>query len=306
MNEHGAEHHREEDQGDGDDGQVVRPLARARWVRRMPRIALALWQSIGLTFELSLAGLLFSALFAPANPGLLPGLARLLTAPGALGTGPVQLTAAVLSGLFVTGRITALVMTYTATARERRRHRTLLNLVATTDPALPGAEILDHPAQAAYCLPGRNSTIVISTGALRILDHADVQAVIAHEQAHLRQRHDLLLLPLLAWRRITPRSTALDEATGAIRLLLEMLADDTCCRTRPRHELARALARFSEGSGRPPTPTGAFGAADTDIAARTARLLDPGPARSRTGGLTVIALAATLLATPLSLYVLPI
>ncbi|MBC3985297.1 M56 family metallopeptidase [Streptomyces sp. AC536] len=282
---------------------AVRPLARAHWVQRMPRTALALWQAIGLTLELSLTGLLFSALFAPANQGLLPGLARLVTDPA--GTDLVGRLAATLGGLFVAARLITLVMTCATTARARRKHRDLLRLISRADPALPGVAILDHPAAAAYCLPGRDSSIVISTGALGMLKPAHVRAVVAHEQAHLRQRHDLFLLPLLAWRRLTPRSTTLSEAIGAVRLLLEMLADDTCCRTRSRHDLADALARFSRDSGQLTTPLGGFAAADTGLAARTARLRAPAPAHSAARSLAVFALAATLLATPLSLFVLP-
>ncbi|MBB5934077.1 M56 family metallopeptidase [Streptomyces zagrosensis] len=283
---------------------AVRPLARARWVQRMPRTALALWQAIGLTLELSLIGLLFSALFAPANQGLLPGLARIAT--GSVATDPVGLLAATLGGLLIAARLITLAMTCVTTARERRKHRDLLRLVARADPALPGVEILDHPAAAAYCLPGRDSSIVISTGALGMLDSAHIRAVIAHERAHLRQRHDLFLLPLLAGRRLAPRSTALSEVITAVRLLLEMLADDTCCRTRSRHDLADALTRFSHDPSKLATPAGGFAAADTGLAARTARLLAPEPAHSAARSITVIAVAATLLATPLSLFVLPI
>ncbi|MEV0502016.1 M56 family metallopeptidase [Streptomyces spectabilis] len=285
---------------------AVPSLARARWVHGMPRTALALWQAIGLTLELSLAGLLFSLLFAPANQGLLPGLARLFTGSAPAGTDPLRLLAALLGALFVTARLITLAMTYATTVRERRKHRTLLRLVARTDPALPGVDILDHPAAAAYCLPGRDSSIVISTGALRMLDPAHLGAVVAHERAHLRQRHDLFLLPLLAWRRLAPRSTTLGEAITAVRLLLEMLADDACCRTRPRRDLADALSRFSGGHGQLPTPAGGFAAADTGLAPRTARLLAPEATRCGVKSLAVITFAATLLATPLSLFVLPL
>ncbi|MFC5719414.1 M56 family metallopeptidase [Streptomyces gamaensis] len=286
---------------------AVRPLARARWAHRMPRTGLALWQAIGLTLELSLAGLLFSAVFAPANQGLAPGLARLLAAPARLTDDPVGTAAAALGVLFVGARLLALALTFTTTLRERRRHRSLLDLVARRDPELPGVALLDHPAAAAYCLPGRHGTIVISTGALHRLDRHHLQAVLAHERAHLRQRHDLVLLPLLAWRRIVPRSTVLDEASASVRLLLEMLADDTCCRTRPRRELADALARFCAGTDQLQGPAGAFGAADIALAERTARLLTPEPqGPPRAGRLTVLGLALVLVATPVSLFLLPV
>ena len=36
----------------------------------------------------------------------------------------------------------------------RRRHRVLLSLLAHGDPKVPGALVVDHPAAAAYCVPG--------------------------------------------------------------------------------------------------------------------------------------------------------
>ncbi|TDD13757.1 hypothetical protein E1294_39770 [Nonomuraea diastatica] len=40
-----------------------------------------------------------------------------------------------------------------------------------------------------YCVPGRHSQMVITTGAMRSLGPEQVAAVLAHEQAHLRGRH---------------------------------------------------------------------------------------------------------------------
>ncbi|MGP3968177.1 M56 family metallopeptidase [Streptomyces sp. 6N223] len=286
---------------------AVRPLARARWVARMPRTALLLWQALGVTFELSLFGLLFSAAFAPENQGLLPGLLRLAADPANVPLGPAGPLALGVGAACVGGRIAALSLAWLAAGRHRRRHRHLLALVARSDDALPGVAILDHPAPAAYCLPGRHGSIVLSTGALHALERQHLAAVIAHERAHLRQRHDLVLLPLLAWRRLIPHSAPLDEAVAAVRLLLEMCADDACCRRLPARDLTRALTRF-ENAGPPlATPAGGFGAADTALRTRRARLLAPAPPGATAAGrLTVLALAAGLLSTPLSLFLLPV
>src|SRR5260370_17895016 len=55
----------------------------------------------------------------------------------------------------------------------RRRHRILLALLAHGDPKVPGALVVDHPAAAAYCIPGLRSRIVISAGTLDLLDAAE-------------------------------------------------------------------------------------------------------------------------------------
>ena len=41
---------------------------------------------------------------------------------------------------------------------------------------------------AAYCVPGRPATIVLTSGALAVLDPAQLTAVLAHERAHLAGR----------------------------------------------------------------------------------------------------------------------
>ena len=96
--------------------------------------------------------------------------------------------------------------------RDRRRHRALLSLLAHGDPKVPGALVVDYPAAAAYCVPGLRSRIVISAGALDLLDQAELAAVLAHERAHLRERHDLVLLPFTALARAFPWSVLVQRA----------------------------------------------------------------------------------------------
>lgn len=283
-----------------------RPLARAGWVARMPRTALVTWQALGLTLELSLLGLVFAAVFAPANQGLVPGLLHLVSGDG-VSTGPLAPTALALGAVYLAARAGALVLVCRDLTRHRRRHRHLLRLVARSEEALPGVEVLDHPLPAAYCLPGRGGLIVLSSGALRLLGPEQLAAVVAHERAHLRQRHDLVLLPLLAWRRLLPHSALLLEAVAAVRLLLEMCADDACCRRLPRRDLTDALTRFTAAGGTVPPPAGGFAAADTSVTARTARLLAPPPPGTTAFARTaVLVVAAVALSTPVSLFALPL
>lgn len=283
---------------------AVRPLARAGWVARMPRTALLTWQALGLTVELSLLGLVLAAVFAPANQGLVPGLLHL--AHGGVATGPLAPTALALGAAYLAARAGALGLVCRDLARHRRRHRRLLGLVARAEETLPGVAVLDHPLPAAYCLPGKGGRVVLSSGALRLLAPEQRAAVVAHERAHLRQRHDLVLLPLLGWRRLLPHSTLLREAVAAVRLLLEMCADDACCRRLPRRDLTDALARFTSAGGTAPPPAGGFAAADRSVAARTARLLAPPKGTAALARTAVLAVAAVALSTPVSLFALPL
>jgi hypothetical protein len=191
-----------------------------------------------------------------------------------------------------------------AAVQARRRQRALLTLLAHGDPKVPGALVVDYPSAAAYCLPGlrSRSRIVVSVGALELLGRGELAAVLAHERAHLRERHDLVLLPFTALRRAFPRSVTCTDAHQAVALLVEMLADDRALRARSARELVSALVRFGT-AGTCPAPAGALAAAQGEMAARVARLLQPvRPVRPI--ALLAIWLAAALLVTgPIALLV---
>ncbi|MBN9003796.1 MAG: hypothetical protein J0H40_00155, partial [Rhizobiales bacterium] len=60
---------------------------------------------------------------------------------------------------------------------------------------------------------------------------AELDAVVAHERAHLRQKHHLLLDAFRSWKRSLPWFPIATRAQDAVALLLEMRADDTARRT---------------------------------------------------------------------------
>src|SRR6201999_4466900 len=154
-----------------------------------------------------------------------------------------------------------LLMAFADAVGARRRHRELLALLAHGDPKAPGALVVDHPAAAAYCLPGIRSQIVVSVGTLDLLAPAELSAVLAHERAHLRARHDLVLIPFTSLRRAFPKSPAIDQAYRTVALLVEMMADDRALRVRGllARELATALLRFGT-AGSDCAPAGALAA----------------------------------------------
>ncbi|SMD25247.1 M56 family metallopeptidase [Lentzea albidocapillata] len=224
---------------------AARFLIRAKWVRRAPGSGIALWQMLAATWVLSLAGMLITLGLAPYDAPVLQALPE--WSSDSLST--VAQDVLVVSGLAVLAVLAAaLVTSWCAVARIRRRHRDVLALVGRTDDAAPGALVVDHPAAVAYCLPGTPSSVVLSTGALRSLTTAELHAVLAHEHSHARERHDLVLLPFVALRRCAPR------AADAVALLVEMRADDRACRDHSPEVLASALHRFTAGP-----PAGALG-----------------------------------------------
>lgn len=185
-------------------GPVPAMLARARWPLRAPRAAMVLWQAVALAAVLSA----FSAGIAIATRVLVPGpdgrpTTSILGAEGRLGwplwtayIGVFALTVLVGARLMV-----AVVRVAIANRRRRAHHRMVVDLVgmghgaALSQPCSRTRDlrVLDVPQPLAYCLPGVRSRVVVSEGTLSTLADAEVSAILTHERAHLRARHDLVL-----------------------------------------------------------------------------------------------------------------
>lgn len=259
-------------------------LARARWPSAAPVLALALWQSIALAGGISMIGSLLVFGLQPFGDDL---WTRIRAALGNLFSGPLPkdvtlLTAFALSAavLLTVHLVLNLALTSARSRLQRHRHRELLSLLSSPMPDVPRTRVIDHPAPAAYCLPGARSVTVLSEGMIELLTDEQLEAVIAHERAHLRQKHHLLLDAFRSWKRALPWFPIATRAQDAVALLVEMLADDTARRHVSGRVLADAIERVdSTGSsgavlGAPRDPRTPE-QRRTDIAARVERLTRP-------------------------------
>ncbi len=292
-------------------------LAAASWPFRSPAAGIVLWQAIGLGWGLAAVGALIgigaAAPAAAVAGGALDRLDTLATAgpagPALDGLGVVRLGCLAAGIVLLAVLCWVLLAAMASVLRARQRQRTLLSLLAHGDPKVPGALVVDHPAAAAYCLPGLRSAIVISAGTLKLLNAAELAAVLAHERAHLRERHDLVLLPFTALLRAFGWAGIAQQARQAVGLLIEMHADDRALRHRPARELATALLRVGAAGGGP-APAGALAASDSqlpcEVAARVARLLRPAPALSVAARVLVGMCAASAVTIPAVLLALPL
>lgn len=284
-------------------------LAGADWPWRGPRTAILLWQAIGLAWGIAAIGTLLGFGLAPYGRGVAWGLVDLgldIVRGHALSRlGWFHLGVSLAGGVLGVLLLAVLVRAGVGVLRARRRHRSLLALVGHGDPEVPGALIVDHPAATAYCVPGVRAQVVVSAGALRLLDHAELTAVLAHERAHARWRHDLVLLPFHALHRALPGSQVVGDAERSVGLLVEMSADDGAARG-ARRALATALLRIGSAGGG--MPQGALGATDADggeVVLRVNRLLRPAPSLPPRARATALAASITLVATPVILLCLP-
>ncbi|MFB4317407.1 M56 family metallopeptidase [Actinomadura sp. 21ATH] len=284
-------------------------LSRARWTWRAPRIGIALWQALGLSWGVATIGALLGLALLPYQKGIVGGMPGLFgDQAGRLGTAHVAALLAAISLAAVL--LTMLGYAVVRVVRARRRHRALLALVSRSDSAVPrGTLVLDHPGAAAYCVPGvRSSKVVVSAGTLALLDPAELAAVLAHERAHARERHDLVLLPFASLRQVFPQIHLVGRCLDAVELLIEMAADDRARRHRPPRELATALLRFA--AARPAAaPSGTLGVANADgghipVMARVNRLLEPEPV-GRSARFAAMVAVPVIAGVPLLLYALP-
>ena len=296
-------------------------LAAARWPQRSPAAAIVLWQAMGLGWGLAAIGTLAALGTGRGGSGTgvagdaLAVLARVIhdlvgeaTPPGLLAA--LRLLCLAASAALLALLCWVLMAASGAVLRDRRRHRALLSLLAHGDPKVPGALVVDHPAAAAYCVPGLRSRIVISAGAIDLLDQAELAAVLAHERAQARERHDLVLLPFTALCRAFPWSGSAHRAYAAVALLIEMLADDHALRHRPARELVTALIRVGV-AGPAGAPAGALAMAggrpgDSGVCARVERLLAPAPGLSLPALTLVSGAAAALVVVPVALLLFPV
>ncbi|MHB1927855.1 MAG: M56 family metallopeptidase [Acidimicrobiales bacterium] len=276
-----------------------RVLRRGTWPARAPRLGILAWQALSLSVLTSpvLAGLALAAPTAPFDTNLAAVLRACLMAlqhgyatPASVG---VALAGLVLAAAVAARSASCLAGGLARSARERSRHAQALSLVAR-DCEHPGTVVLDHATPAAYCLPGRHRRVVLTSAALAALDETQLQAVLAHEQAHLTGRHHLVVGAAAGLRRAFPRAPVFVGAHEEIARLVELVADDAAAARHGRLPVAAAMVTMATGEA----PSMALAAGGAGALERVRRLV--GPARPLGPGVVLagFALAVALLVVP--------
>jgi len=274
-------------------------LPRASWPRRLPRLGIAAWQALTVTCVGSaLLGCLLIAIPCLPEGVNLDVVAELRAHYSSAGGIALGTTAAAASLAAIARLAWAAMSAMTMARRRRARHDETLALVGRPGP-VSGMVVLDDDLPLVYCLPGRGR-VVVTTGALNRLDKAQLQAVIAHERAHLSARHHLVIMLARVLPDAFPGIRFLATAADQIGALVEMAADDSAGRQH-RLPLARALLALAASPALAGSPVlaPALGVAHTAGGQRIRRLLDqprPGSPIGRAAGFTVTLLAAPALA----------
>lgn len=278
-------------------------LRRVRLFASLPRLGVLAWQvqSLAALASVALAGATLIVPSSDLGHDLASFLRACIHTVQAAYAAPAQFPAvfagvvlAAASTLWPAGWVTGHLI---AAYRERRRTRDALALVSRDDAAL-GATLVDADVAAAYCLPGRHGRIVLTTAAVTALDEDELAAVIAHERAHLRERHHLVVGAASGLARAFPGVPLFATAAVEIARLVELRADDAAARHTSQISVAAALVTLAGMRA----PRAALAAADRGGAARVSRLLEPmGPVGivrpvAVLCGLTVVLLAPAVLA----------
>ncbi|MFB7905832.1 M56 family metallopeptidase [Kitasatospora sp. NPDC056076] len=240
-----------------------------------PLLGVALWLALMASFTVALVLAAHHA-FEPAahEPAGLIGLFPHLEPTGPVLPHTHDWWLLATAGALLTGLLAAVGA---RTGRARRRHRAVLDVVAVRDRHW-GALVLEHAHPTIYCLPGRRSRVVLSRGALRLLDERQLAAAVAHEHGHIRGRHHLFRLPVDTFALLLGPLPLARLGRSEVALLLEMAADDAALAEVSRSELASALCALAVSGT---TPGGTWGVASTGVLARVRRLARPGSGRRR-------------------------
>lgn len=277
------------------------------WPQRAPNLGVAAWQilsgSVVAATVLSGAVMLHAGIEASTDlPGLLrsaTGVVRLSSPESALSA--ACLAMAVLAGGVAVRAAYCICAAFVTGRRMRSEHLRQLRALGGSRSGA-GAIVVDHEIPAAYCLPGSDPAVVLTTAALAALLPEQLAAVLTHERAHIRGRHHIVLAAADGLQRAFPFVPAFRWAYDEQALLLEMSADDAAARQHSRRTVARAMVQMAEGPG----PASALAAGRVAAAERVHRLLGPARVLNRLEVTSVTLMLSLVASVPLALALSPV
>ena len=141
---------------------------------------------------------------------------------------------------------------------------------------------------------------VVSRGLLDQLSSQQLAAVLAHESAHLTQRHDLLRLAFQAWHKAAPWFPATSAAVKEVSELTEIMADDAALSRYDRTDLTTALERTLVDSAQQDSTllAGNLSQNPPVVSRRLRRLMEPGKPLGSCRVILVIISAGLLISVP--------
>lgn len=214
-----------------------RVLTRAAWTIDRPLTAIAAWQ----------------AAVVVGVAGFVVGIALVVLAGRPL-TDPFGIDDSPSHGLNVGVAVLA-VITFAVAVRVRPgpEHEAVREAIRTG--AAPHREVdgtlvavLQADTALACAVPGRSGGVLVSTGLAEQLRTDELEAVVAHERAHLRQHHTAVVGFAESVERAVPWVPGARAMARSTRVLVEFAADDAAARRVGRDALRRAVL-VADGTG---------------------------------------------------------
>jgi len=227
-------------------------VGRRRWAVRNPTLALHAW---ALLFVAGAVGAFFGLVLVLRSAAEVTreiGSGQPLTACQTCHAAAVYGASWLMTAAVVTALCVAAYGWSGSLLHQRRIRRATRGAAA----GLPGQlvdgvrlSLLPSEAYVAACTPGRRSRVVVTTALLSLLDEEELRSVVAHESAHLRLGHRLLLGVAELQSRCLAGLPCAAEARRSLALLAELAADDRAARRCGPAVTASALAKVAEASG---------------------------------------------------------
>jgi hypothetical protein len=182
-----------------------------------------------------------------------------------------------------------------------------LPAVAVPDdlPALLGSlqvgnrtRIIRCDVPVALCYGLVRPRILLSTGILEQVSHAELEAIVCHERAHVRRHDPLRLMLTRALADALPAHAAIRTLATALPLTQELAADRAVLAAVGAEALATALLKIGDALGPLQGHSAAIGGFST-LDARIDQLLGDAPAPMPSSYKAVMTVLATLILSPL-------
>lgn len=214
-----------------------RLLTRSAWTIDRPRTALVSWSVAVL---LGVAGFVVGITLV-----VLAG--RPITDPFRLGDSPAH---GLNLGVALLGVLAFVIAVRVRPGPEHEAVREAIRSGTAPHREIDGTPVAvveaDHALACA--VPGRSGVVLVSTGLADRLRTDELEAVVAHERAHLTQHHAVAVAIAESIERAVPWIPGARAMARSTRVLVEFAADDAAARRVGRDALRRAVLVADETS----------------------------------------------------------
>lgn len=169
-------------------------LRHARWPEGSPRLGILAWQSLASSVLLAVCGFALSLAMSLAHAvDDLTAVFGLCAQTVGHTYNSLTETAAAFVGLAAFSLLVARSLWLRVRGSLQRRREqadrvSILDMVGD-HARVPGAVVITHTEPYAFCISGKRRRVVFTSAAVASLNDQEVEAVLAHEWAHLGQGH---------------------------------------------------------------------------------------------------------------------